>query len=129
MSDEDMASVVVFLRSLPAVRHELPKTEIIFPVKYLIRGVPEPLTSPVGEDDTSDAIKHGSHLVNLAGCSDCHTQRARGNNLPGLAFAGWAMLSGPWGNVADANLAPDATGMTYYTQALLPQAIHRGPFG
>src|SRR5260370_15854038 len=80
MSDEDVASVVVYLRSLPAVRHELPKTEIIFPVKYLIRGVPEPLISPVGESDTSDAIKHGSHLVSLAGCSDCHTLRVRGKN-------------------------------------------------
>jgi hypothetical protein len=52
MSDEDLASVVVYLRSLRAVRHELPETEIIFPVKYLIRNAPEPLTSPV----TYDAI-------------------------------------------------------------------------
>ena len=43
MSDEDLASVVVYLRSLaPAVHAELSKTEIIFPVKYLIRSVPEP---------------------------------------------------------------------------------------
>src|SRR5258708_3919531 len=109
MSDEDVASVVVYLRSLSAVYHELPKTEIIFPVKYLIRSVPEPLTSPVGEDDTSDAIKHGSHLVILAGSSDCPTMQAQGKNLPGLEFAGGAMLSGPWRNVASANRTPDAT--------------------
>ncbi len=36
MSDEDLASVVVYLRSLPAVHNRLPATEIIFPVKYLI---------------------------------------------------------------------------------------------
>jgi hypothetical protein len=47
MSDEDLASIVVYLRSLPPVRHELPATEIIFPVKYLIRNAPEPLQSPV----------------------------------------------------------------------------------
>src|SRR5437016_11910293 len=35
MTDEDLASVVVYLRSLPAVRNHLPPTEIIFPVKYL----------------------------------------------------------------------------------------------
>ena len=52
MSDEDLASVIVYLRSLPAVRHELPKTEIIFPVNYLIRSVPEPVTSPVSEGRT-----------------------------------------------------------------------------
>jgi hypothetical protein len=33
MPDEDVASVVVYLRSLPPVRNALPKTEIIFPVK------------------------------------------------------------------------------------------------
>jgi hypothetical protein len=36
MSDEDLASLVVYIRSLPAVRHELPASEIVFPVKYLI---------------------------------------------------------------------------------------------
>ena len=30
MSDEDVASVVVYLRSLPAIRNSLPPTEIIF---------------------------------------------------------------------------------------------------
>src|SRR5262249_22979268 len=35
MSDEDLASVVVYVRSLPAIPHQLPSTEIIFPVKYL----------------------------------------------------------------------------------------------
>ena len=43
MSDEDLASVIVYLRSLPAVKNPLPKTDIIFPVKYLIRNVPEPV--------------------------------------------------------------------------------------
>jgi len=129
MSDEDVASVVVYLRSLPAVLHELPKTEVIFPVKYLIRGVPEPLISPVGEEDTSDAIKHGSHLVNLAGCSDCHTLRAKGKNLPGMEFAGGAIFSGPWGSVASSNLTPDATGIPYYDEALFLQVIHSGHVG
>src|SRR5579864_7626037 len=44
MSDEDLASVVVYLRSLPAVHNPLPNTQIIFPVKYLIRNAPQPLT-------------------------------------------------------------------------------------
>ena len=126
MSDEDLASVVVYLRSLPAVRHELPKTEIIFPVKYLIRSVPEPVTSPVGDADTSDPVKRGLHLVNLAGCIDCHTPQVKGENLPGLEFAGGMMFSGPWGNVASANLTPDATGIPYYDETLFLQVIHSG---
>ena len=127
MSDEDLASVVVYLRSLPAVRHDLPKTEIIFPVKYLIRGVPEPLTSPVGEDaGMSDPVKHGAHLVSMAGCGDCHTPQVKGENLPGMEFAGGATFAGPWGNVATANLTPDPSGIPDYNEALFLQVMHSG---
>ena len=127
MPDEDVASVIVYLRSLPAVRRELPKTEIIFPVKYLVRGMPEPLTSPVAEDaSASDMVRHGAHLVNLAGCSDCHTPQVHGENVPGMAFAGGMILSGAWGSVASANLTPDATGIPYYDEALFVQVLHSG---
>src|SRR5580693_1863594 len=43
MSDEDLASVVVYLRALPPLHNPLPPTDIHFPVKYLIRGVPQPV--------------------------------------------------------------------------------------
>src|ERR1700733_3807727 len=35
MSDEDLASVVVYIRTLPPLRNPLPRTDIHFPVKYL----------------------------------------------------------------------------------------------
>jgi mono/diheme cytochrome c family protein len=47
LSDEDLASIIVYLRSLPPVRKQWPSTELIFPVKYLIRSGPEPLDAPV----------------------------------------------------------------------------------
>ena len=47
MSDEDLASVIVYIRSLPPLRNPLPRTDIHFPVKYLVRGVPEPVTETV----------------------------------------------------------------------------------
>lgn len=126
MSDEDLASVIVYLRSLPAVRHELPKTEIIFPVKYLIRSVPEPITIPVADVDKSDPVKHGAHLVNLAGCADCHTPQVRGESIPKMEFAGGTVLSGPWGSAASANITPDPTGIPYYDEALFLEVIHTG---
>jgi len=43
MSDEDLASVVVYLRSVPPVHHPLPATEIIFS-----REVPDPQRAPAG---------------------------------------------------------------------------------
>ena len=43
LSDEDLASIIVYLRSLAPIRKQWPITQLIFPVKYLIRSVPQPL--------------------------------------------------------------------------------------
>jgi hypothetical protein len=82
ISDEDVASIVVYLRSLPPVHNHLSKTEIGFPVKYLIRSVPEPLTSPVAAPDPADCVNYGRYLVKIDGCADCHTRKIRGNPSP-----------------------------------------------
>lgn len=126
MSDEDVASVVVYLRSLPAVRNPLPPTEIIFPVKYLIRSVPEPIASPVNEPAASDAARRGEQLINLAGCADCHTPQVRGEAVPGMEWAGGFALAGPWGTVAAANITPDPSGIPYYDEALFLEVMHTG---
>jgi cytochrome c len=127
MSDEDVASVVVYLRSLPAIRNSLPPTEIIFPVKYLIRSVPEPVTSPVLEipANTAPAIR-GAYLVHMAGCPDCHTPQVKGQDVPGMSFAGGFPFAGPWGFVSSANITPDPSGISYYDEALFLEVMHTG---
>jgi mono/diheme cytochrome c family protein len=126
MPDEDVASVVVFLRSLPPVHNPLPKTEIIFPVKYLIRSVPQPITAPVAAPDISDQVKRGAYLVTMAGCRDCHTPADKGAPLPNMDLAGGQIFEGPWGRVATPNLTPDPSGIPYYDEALFLQALRTG---
>jgi mono/diheme cytochrome c family protein len=126
LPDEDVASIVVYLRSLLPVRNPLPSTEIIFPVKYLIRSVPEPILAPVAEPDLSDPVKRGAHLVDIAGCTDCHTQQDHGQPLAGMEFGGGQIFEGPWGRVATANLTPDPSGIPYYDENLFIQTIRTG---
>jgi mono/diheme cytochrome c family protein len=126
MPDEDLASIVVFLRSLPAVRNPLPKTEIIFPVKYLIRSVPEPIATPVAAPDISTPEKRGAYLVGIAACSECHTPMDKGQSLPGMDFAGGHVFEGPWGRATSANLTPDPSGIPYYDEALFVQTLRTG---
>ena len=127
MSDEDLASVIVYLRSLAPVRRQQPPTELIFPVKYLIRSVPEPLGGPVGAPDVSSPEKRGRYLVTISGCADCHTpQDAHGQPMTGLEFAGGFVLDGPWGRIASANLTPDPSGIPYYDEPLFIQAMRTG---
>lgn len=126
MSDEDLAAVVVYIRSLTPVRNQLPPTEIIFPVKYLIRSVPEPVTAPVSAPDPSDRLRWGAYLVNLGGCSDCHTPMDKGQPLPGLEYAGGQVFTGKWGRTVSGNITPDPSGIGYYDEVLFIQVFRTG---
>ncbi len=126
MSDEDLASVIVYIRSIPPVHKALPPTEIIFPVKYLIRSAPQPITAPVPPPDLSTPVKRGEYLVAVAACADCHTPQVKGQPVPGMEFAGGFILDGPWGRVASANITPDPSGISYYDEALFLEMIRTG---
>ncbi len=126
LSDEDLASVIVYLRSLPPVHHAVPKTELIFPVRYLIRSVPEPVTDLVPSPDLSTPVKRGEYSVRVAPCRDCHTPQVKGQPLKGLDLAGGFVLRGPWGAVASANITPDPSGIPYYDEPLFIQVIRTG---
>jgi len=129
MSDEDLASVVVYIRSLPPIVHPLPKSEIIFPVKYLIRSAPRPVTAAVNSPSSSDPVQWGRYLTTMASCEDCHTPSVRGTTIPGMQFAGGNFMKDKWGNAATANLTPDASGISYYSEDLFIKAIRTGYVG
>lgn len=126
LPDEDLASVIVFLRSLPPVRNPLPKTAIVFPMKYLVRSVPQPITDPVPAPDVSDAVKRGAFLVTIAGCKDCHTPMDHGEPIPGKELSGGQVFEGPWGKAISANLTPDPAGIPYYDETLFLDVIRTG---
>lgn len=125
-SDEDLASIVVYLRSLKPVRNALPKTAIDFPVNRLINTVPQPITASVPAPDVSSPVKLGNYLATVAGCSECHTPQAKGQPIRGLEFGGGLVLEGPWGRVTSANITPDPSGIPYYDEALFVQVLRTG---
>lgn len=126
MPDEDLASVIVYIRSLAPVKNPLPQTEIIFPVKYLIRSAPEPITAPVPQPDLSDQLKRGAFMTQMASCAECHTPQERGQVKPGFEFAGGLLFETPQGRVMAANITPDASGIGYYDEDLFLQAMRAG---
>jgi mono/diheme cytochrome c family protein len=129
MSDEDLAAVVTYIRSLPPVRRENPRTAIPFPVSRLINSAPQPLEGAVPEPDVSTAEKRGEYLTTMASCGECHTPRDdKGQFLPGLDFAGGNILK--YGDArpprAAANLTPSPNGIPYYSEELFVEVIRTG---
>ena len=126
MSDEDVASVVVFLRTLPPVRSTLAPTKVPFLLTRLFQSVPQPVTSPVPEPDRSTPTRQGSYLARMGSCSGCHTPRTPQFRLiPGMEMAGGALMI--WGEaVATANVTPDPSGIVYYDDVLFIETMRTG---
>lgn len=129
MSDEDLASVIVYLRTLPAIRNPLPRTEIPFPPGPLINSVPEPVTETVPAPDNSDPVRRGEYLTRMGVCEECHTPSdAQGMRLPGLDWAGGFPLPDEVAKrtVSSVNLTPDPSGIPYYDEGLFIAAMRTG---
>jgi hypothetical protein len=127
MADEDLAAIVVYLRSIPAVRKQLPPSEIPFPVNRFINAVPEPLTELVPSPDRNNQVAYGDYLVRIGACRDCHTPMdEQGQVIPGMEFAGGFTLTSPIGSVASANITQDPSGIPYYTEELFLEMMRTG---
>jgi len=128
MSDEDLASVIVYLRSQPPAHHQLPQTQVPFPVSRLINSVPQPVTTVVSAPDPADRVAYGKYLVTAVGvCGGCHTPRDNhGQPIPGMYMAGGNIFEESGHAVASANITPDPSGISYYDEATFVQMIRTG---
>ena len=129
MSDEDLASIVVYLRTVPAIKNQLPVTKMPFPLNFFIQNVPRPVTAAVPRPDQLRQVDYGTYLVNMAACADCHTPQEKGQPMPGMDFAGGFLLHEPKGDVVSANITPAASGIGYYNDATFIQALRMGKVG
>src|SRR2546427_7544851 len=78
MPDEDLASVIVYLRTTPPVRNEMATTKIPFPLNRFIQAVPAPVPASVPAVDQSTPVARGAYLARVASVGDCHTPPATG---------------------------------------------------
>jgi len=132
LSDEDLASAIVYVRSLAPVHIAQPKTVLTDEIRKTLQ--PLPTASPVAEPDRSNRVAYGKYLVTAAHCEDCHTPvDEHFAPLPGMSFAGGSPLAGYWGpdpkkliTVASANLTPDPSGISYYDEKMFIEVIRTG---
>jgi hypothetical protein len=107
MSDEDVYSIVAYLNTLPPIKKISPRTELKFPVKYLIKSAPKPVQGRVPEPDRSNPVKYGEYVFTISACSECHTQAEKGQMKMDLFLAGGREFRvGPY-LVSSANITSD----------------------
>ena len=117
LSDEDVASVVVYLRTIPAVRNALPATRL--PAEELQENAayPKPITAPVVGPPPGDRLALGRYLVNLADCAGCHTSWYSPRN-PGL-LAGGNLIERGTRSAYSTNITRHESGTGYPTDTFI----------
>lgn len=124
MTDDDVASVIVYIRSIPAVHNSLPKRNVSFAIKVDLH----PEMEPKFPADASEQVKHGWYLVRIAQCNDCHTafDDEAGVARTQLMFGGGQRMAGPWGDVVTPNITSDPSGISHYDEAMFIKTIRTG---
>ena len=124
LGDEDLASIVMFLRSLAPVENETPASEYRIPLPPAW-GPPVASVTPPPPGVT---VEYGAYLAGpVAHCMECHTPMGpQGPMLDTAPGAGGFAFHGLWGTSVASNLTPHADGIAGYSDAELAAMITEG---
>ncbi len=106
LSDDDLYSIIAYIRTLKPIENEVSETKLNFPVNFLIKTAPKNRV-PVTTVALHTSLERGKYLVNAASCADCHTQAVEGKPVEGMEFAGGMTIPFPQGTIRTANITPD----------------------
>jgi mono/diheme cytochrome c family protein len=127
ISDEDVDAIVAYMRTVPAVRNQVPASEYYAPL-------PPAYGPPVGhvpEVPREDQVRYGEYLAGPVGhCMDCHTPRVNGVLQRDKWGAGGGVFEKPfvydWTAVSR-NITPNPdVGIGKWTDAEIKRAITQG---
>jgi hypothetical protein len=118
MTQEDLYSVIAYLRTIKETPNDVPEHELAFPMNLIVRTIPKEAPAYPAAADPKDSVATGRYLVQIAGCAACHTPVDNHHQaLPGMDFAGGMEfpllnIEGdlqplPGGVIRSANLTPD----------------------
>lgn len=123
LTDEDVKSIIVYLRSLRPVRNALPATKLPFPVKVEMND--DLVGSP--PRNASALVRRGWYLTQLAKCVICHTPvMPDGSRSRSLLLAGGRRFSLPTVTVFSLNITPSPSGIGFMTEQMFSRTIRTG---
>jgi mono/diheme cytochrome c family protein len=121
MDQEDIYSIVAYLRTLPAVEREIPERSIDFPVNLIINTMPAPAQF-TSKPNPSETLAYGKYLIGAAACVECHSNTKNGQRIPGSEFGGGMEFKYEAGVTRSANITPDLqTGIGHWDKQTFVQ--------
>jgi mono/diheme cytochrome c family protein len=125
VTDADLAAVIAYVKSVPAVSRANPPSEMYLLGRTLWgAGMFELMAAEVIEHETlapmdynaTDLVEHGGYVAQMAGCKDCHRVNLVGGPITGA----------PPDFAVPANLTPAPDGLGPWTQADFVTAMRTG---
>lgn len=107
-SQEDIYSVIAYLRTLPSHENTVPKPEPDFPFSLIMHTIPKKIENGT-IPNRENKVEYGKYVITIAGCIDCHTPMKKGQFIREKAYAGNQEFILPTGIVRSANITPDKT--------------------
>ena len=115
MDEEDVLSIIAYIRTLAPVEHKVPVSKADFPVNFLINTMPQKAAFQ-SMPAKSDNVAYGKYMVNVAGCVECHSKVDKGQLIEGTEFGGGREFQLPGGIIRSANITFDNTGIGSWTK-------------
>ncbi|MCA5004775.1 c-type cytochrome [Sphingobacterium bovistauri] len=103
MDQEDIYSIIAYLRSLESIESSVEERKLDFPVSLLVNTMPAKANLATIPSE-SDQVAYGGYLINAAGCVHCHSQTDKGALIKGTEFGGGMEFIQPAGIVRGANI-------------------------
>ena len=124
LSDDDLGSIVAFLRTLPAVDNDPGDSTYNIPLPPAYGPPVESVTAP----DPGDTVAYGAYLAGpVAHCLECHTPMGPAGLLIDTDLGrGGFEFHGPWGTSVAPNLTNHEDGLAGYSDEDLVQMITTG---
>ena len=119
MDQEDILSIIAYIRTLAPLKNDVPATELDFPLNFIVNTIPAKATL-TPRPDSNNAAAYGKYLVTMASCVECHSKADKGKIIEGTEFGGgrdFGVVNGQ--TVYSANITPDmVTGIGKWTREL-----------
>jgi mono/diheme cytochrome c family protein len=118
LDTNDIKAVIAYIRTLPAVKNDIPKSKADFPMNFIMNTIPGEAT-PQSIPSKNDTVAYGRYIATAASCTDCHTKQNNGKYI-GELFAGNFEFRMPDGSIIrSANITPDKeTGIGTWTKEI-----------
>ncbi len=124
LSDTDLDAIVAFLRTLPPIANEVPKSVYNFPLPPAYG----PPVEHVADIPRGPTVEYGAYMAGpIAHCLECHTPMGPQGPMYDTALGqGGFVFDGPWGESVSANLTSSEDGLKDYTDDEIATMITKG---